>query len=155
MNDELNSLARKLGVTGVFRGKKIHVDIQTCSTSSEAKRQFEAFGGKGWICTAGKVGAFPGTDTADADPILCAELFKAGTSLHIRQHNNGWIVSTLSESDDNDSFISEEQLLALDNSILTYRVSWELLDNAAGLMEYTPVSFRLSGSESSGGTNEK
>jgi len=111
---------------------KISVTSATVATHQELKEQIGAFSfNSGWVCFTDRVIPLYNSSEPASLPegiILSAEFASDTASLHIRQSENGWTVTTFKTGEDIDCLMFCEEYVSTENerqARLKYEVYWK------------------------------
>ena len=126
------------------RQATLRIESRPVAEASEVHQAIEAFGGQGWICTTGRAFRYDGGSIEGL--VLGAEVSDgARRSLHVRQAQEGWLITELSEEAGGEHLMQEEHYLSTEGEAsLAYAVYWRKSDEG-GVEVWSPWAARFMG----------
>ncbi len=155
MNSKIMELLREETKDRIEPGKLL-IELKQCETARQVREQVNNFSfSSGWLCLTDRVVAlYSPADLAGAQDgvILSGELANGGESLHIRQAENGWTLTSFKTGQGEACLVCDEEYISTENqqqARLKYQVCWRLHNDS-----YRPWAARFTGLEKGGADNE-
>lgn len=159
MIEQLNAVLQQTRLENEIQGASVEVNSRIITTHEGLLNEARAFADseslfEGWLCLTDEVMLVDKNfdfSEIKGRTVLSGELAGGERSLHIRQWEDGWILSSLTRKNGGNQFMVEEKFISTRRPLkLRYETYWQEKENCYGQRALQPLASRFSGFERGG-----